>query len=502
MSGCDDEYPEADKKGPLPASKKPCLESRYQHSQVQATPGPSSCSIKLKPSKLANTSRHLGSSQSTSPTKDVVDLTMNYQPAVDIESDYAMAVALDRELNHDTELCRNDAMIAQEMADESAYHSEKDGIGSASVGGSSSQGVVGTTAFGSSSSPFSSPSSIAYPTPPATVPWSIPTSSCWSQFGYHPSSVNYISAWQHAQANPTYTYPSEQHSQVQTTPTSVTQLASNIHTAGTVTSPVTVSPSYLWSLSQVQTTSIPATQLASNTYPTSSVTSPVPVLPNYLPPPSQVQTTPIVPATQLASNTYPTSSVTSPVPVPPTYLPPQSLVQTTSIPMTQYCTTQPVYSSALASTNTSSSDTVDFSTLSPYTTSMSSTAVQTAPPQWWTKCPKCDPGTDKPYHLIHLTLDDFDCQQLVDTYDTQAIIYSFLKSGLQIANIWRIQNSTLWRRYQTEKANMLAERGEDYDLKEKLLYHSSRAPKTSICAEGLDMRLSREGCFGRGIYFR
>lgn len=40
------------------------------------------------------------------------------------------------------------------------------------------------------------------------------------------------------------------------------------------------------------------------------------------------------------------------------------------------------------------------------------------------------------------------------------------------------------------------------DLNECYLYHGTQANKLDLCEEGLDSRLSFQGCFGRGIYFR
>ena len=42
----------------------------------------------------------------------------------------------------------------------------------------------------------------------------------------------------------------------------------------------------------------------------------------------------------------------------------------------------------------------------------------------------------------------------------------------------------------------------DFSLNEKYLYHGTRANRLRLCEEGLDHRLSYQGCFGRGIYFR
>ena len=49
---------------------------------------------------------------------------------------------------------------------------------------------------------------------------------------------------------------------------------------------------------------------------------------------------------------------------------------------------------------------------------------------------------------------------------------------------------------------MKDERPAGHDLNELLLYHTTSASKEVICEEGLDQRLSRQGRFGRGIYFR
>lgn len=40
------------------------------------------------------------------------------------------------------------------------------------------------------------------------------------------------------------------------------------------------------------------------------------------------------------------------------------------------------------------------------------------------------------------------------------------------------------------------------DVNMQLLYHTSSAEPHLICDEGLDNRLSRNGSFGKGIYFR
>lgn len=114
-------------------------------------------------------------------------------------------------------------------------------------------------------------------------------------------------------------------------------------------------------------------------------------------------------------------------------------------------------------------------------------------PSWWVECSKCSSDSHKPYHLIDLPM---------DTSETQKIVSTFITSNFDVVSIRRIQNAALWRRYQAEKTCLLAERGSDYHLNEVLLYHTSRAALPAICGEGLDLRLSRAGNFGRGIYFR
>ena len=42
----------------------------------------------------------------------------------------------------------------------------------------------------------------------------------------------------------------------------------------------------------------------------------------------------------------------------------------------------------------------------------------------------------------------------------------------------------------------------DFQLNETYLFHGTIVPKNDICEEGLDTRLSSEGRFGRGTYFR
>ena len=70
-------------------------------------------------------------------------------------------------------------------------------------------------------------------------------------------------------------------------------------------------------------------------------------------------------------------------------------------------------------------------------------------PSEWSPCSDCQ-QQKLPYQLIELPM---------DTSETQQIISDFIKGKFRTVRISRIQNPTLWRRYETEKTNILAERG-------------------------------------------
>lgn len=109
------------------------------------------------------------------------------------------------------------------------------------------------------------------------------------------------------------------------------------------------------------------------------------------------------------------------------------------------------------------------------------------PPSWWSEC-----DSSKPYTLIDLNFETSEAR----------IVYSPVAAcGFNVTKIQRIQSHNLWRRYMGEVRLLIEERGEGYQLDERLLYHCSQADKSVICSEGLDVRLSRNGNFGRGIYF-
>ena len=115
------------------------------------------------------------------------------------------------------------------------------------------------------------------------------------------------------------------------------------------------------------------------------------------------------------------------------------------------------------------------------------------PPPWWTVCPNCAPNAVRKYHLI----DIFPASE-----KWTQVTAPFTRAGYVVTKMQQIQNQTLWNRFHFERQSMRDERPAGRDLNEMLLYHTTSASKEVICEEGLDQRLSRQGRFGRGIYFR
>ncbi len=111
-------------------------------------------------------------------------------------------------------------------------------------------------------------------------------------------------------------------------------------------------------------------------------------------------------------------------------------------------------------------------------------------PKCWTACPTCKPTDSRRYHLIEVSRSSSEWKFVSDPL-TQA---NFI-----VGKVQRIQNESLWERLSSEKSLMLRQRD---DVNMQLLYHTSRAQPAVICEEGLDNRLSRDGNFGKGIYFR
>ena len=111
-------------------------------------------------------------------------------------------------------------------------------------------------------------------------------------------------------------------------------------------------------------------------------------------------------------------------------------------------------------------------------------------PTCWTKCPNCPADVARKYHLIDVELGS-------PEWDT--VSKPLVEAGFSVVRLQRIQNETLWQRLCFEKQLMLRDRPH---CNQRFLYHTSRAEVSVICEEGLDPRLSRNGLFGSGIYFR
>lgn len=127
----------------------------------------------------------------------------------------------------------------------------------------------------------------------------------------------------------------------------------------------------------------------------------------------------------------------------------------------------------------------DISTLPPVTQFIASSSVPfiscDAPP-WWSES-----------KLFDISLED---------PEARTVVYPLEYSGFQVLKVERIQTLHLWIRYLSEVKLLVHSRGEHFKLNEALLYHCSRGSKDAICEEGLDVRLTHGGNFGRGIYFR
>lgn len=111
-------------------------------------------------------------------------------------------------------------------------------------------------------------------------------------------------------------------------------------------------------------------------------------------------------------------------------------------------------------------------------------------PVYWTKSTR---GREERYNLVDV---DSSSQEWSNVCAPMTCA-RFIVTRLQ-----RIQNPILWERLQCERQLMIRNHCKNFDVNERLLYHTSRADTRVICEEGLDQRLSRSGNFGRGIYFR
>lgn len=111
-------------------------------------------------------------------------------------------------------------------------------------------------------------------------------------------------------------------------------------------------------------------------------------------------------------------------------------------------------------------------------------------PTCWTNCPNCPPNKKRKYHLIDVA---YNCPEW------GVVSNPLSEAGFTVNRVQRVQNESLWERLCFEKQLMLRDR---QNVNEQLLYHTSRSSVPIICEEGLDVRLSRNGSFGSGIYFR
>ena len=129
------------------------------------------------------------------------------------------------------------------------------------------------------------------------------------------------------------------------------------------------------------------------------------------------------------------------------------------------------------------------------TSASTSQPLLARPPAWWTTCPNCSSDSNCRYHLIEISPGENEWIGITQTLKN---------AGFTAKRLQRIQNIKLYQRLQFEKESMKTERAEeeDYQLNERLLYHTSSAGVPVICGEGLDQRLSHKGRFGSGVYFR
>ncbi|KAH9505164.1 hypothetical protein Btru_058861 [Bulinus truncatus] len=80
----------------------------------------------------------------------------------------------------------------------------------------------------------------------------------------------------------------------------------------------------------------------------------------------------------------------------------------------------------------------------------------------------------------------------------------FENAGLTVILVEKLYSAHLCQQYLTERKLILdrrLSRDPDFKLNEKFLYHGTSAKKSYICEESLDSRMSKQGCFGKGIYF-
>ena len=113
-------------------------------------------------------------------------------------------------------------------------------------------------------------------------------------------------------------------------------------------------------------------------------------------------------------------------------------------------------------------------------------------PLYWTPCTNCSNKCTDTYHTF----------PVLQGAEFENITSAMKTSNFTVTEVYRVQNSILWKRYKSEKSLMKEGTHERYDIRETWLYHMTTANVGVICDEGLDPRLSRSGNFGRGTYFR
>lgn len=118
-------------------------------------------------------------------------------------------------------------------------------------------------------------------------------------------------------------------------------------------------------------------------------------------------------------------------------------------------------------------------------------------PLYWTECKNCTVecvGKDcsATYHSMKVEAE----------VEWDHVARPMSENKFKVESVFRIQNLRLWKRYRSEMELMFDGAHEGYQLNQAWLYHMTTASWRTVCEEGLDPRLSREGCFGRGTYFR
>ena len=115
------------------------------------------------------------------------------------------------------------------------------------------------------------------------------------------------------------------------------------------------------------------------------------------------------------------------------------------------------------------------------------------PSHWtWSSSSECSLELPRRYHLIVLhSGPEFD-----------EVSKPLRDVGLQPKCVKRVQNLLLYKRLQLERKLMEESHPAGWNVNERSLFHVTSVEQEVIADEGLDLRLSRQGMFGTGIYFR